>query len=113
MRTIDRDGYRLDVAAGILSTSYHEMRGLLRDLALTDHVRLTCDVFALVRGDAIHRLRTHARRDVLATRLFGATKLTARVTRQRHHGLLNIISHYCLPPPRSDQLRTNTRLLLS
>jgi hypothetical protein len=50
---------------------------------------------------------------VLATRLFGATKLTARVTRQRHHGLLNIISHYCLPPPRSDQLRTNTRLLLS
>jgi oxygen-dependent protoporphyrinogen oxidase len=88
MRTIDRDGYRLDVAAGILSTSYHEMRGLLRDLALIDHVRLTCDVFAFVRGDAIHRMRTHARRDVLATRLFGPrTKIAmAKI-------MLNMVRH--------------------
>jgi protoporphyrinogen/coproporphyrinogen III oxidase len=86
MRTIDRDGYRLDVAAGILSTSYHEMRGLLRDLALI--VRLTCDVFAFVRGDAIHRMRTHARRDVLATRLFGPrTKIAmAKI-------MLNMVRH--------------------
>ncbi|QWA26735.1 FAD-dependent oxidoreductase (plasmid) [Streptomyces sp. JCM17656] len=71
MRTIDREGYRLDVAASILPTSYREMRALLRDLALTDEVRPTCDLFAFVQGDAIHRLRLHARRDLLATRLFG------------------------------------------
>ncbi|WP_406410627.1 protoporphyrinogen/coproporphyrinogen oxidase [Streptomyces sp. NBC_01614] len=71
MRTIDRDGYRLDVAASLLSTSYHEMCDLLRDLALTNDVRPTSDLFAFVQGDAIHRLRTHARRDLLATRLFG------------------------------------------
>ena len=69
MRTIDRDGYRLDVAAGILSTSYHEMRGLLHDLALTDHVRLTCDVFALVRGDL--KISVHSR---------GETNPNAKVT---------------------------------
>lgn len=71
MRTVERDGFRIDLAASFLSDCYYEMRALLIDAGLDALVQPTSDLVGFVRDKKIYRLRSSSRLDFLRTGLLG------------------------------------------
>jgi oxygen-dependent protoporphyrinogen oxidase len=69
MRTIERDGFRLDTNAQFLNTSYTEMIRLIRDAGLQDEIAPTSDVIGVVRDGQVHRLRNSSYLDKVRSRL--------------------------------------------
>ena len=72
MRTIDHHGFRIETGASILGRNYTGMLRLIEELGLTRQFGPANTLCAFQRGNAVHRLRTHARADLLRTRLIGA-----------------------------------------
>lgn len=90
MATIERQGYRLDVAASALSTAYREMVKLIQDAGLEAEVEPFEPTIGVVRDGKIHRLNTASkidmlRSDVLSTRSkIAITRVARDVVRARH-----------------------------
>ncbi|MFD3999053.1 protoporphyrinogen/coproporphyrinogen oxidase [Streptomyces sp. NPDC058548] len=80
MRTVERDGYRVDVGASFLSDAYREMRTLIEDAGFTDLVQATPDVIGFVRGGRTHRVRGRVPLDLVRTRLLGWRSKVALAT---------------------------------
>ena len=67
MGTIEKDGYRIDIAAGALSTSYREMLKLIDDVGVADEVVPLPNIVGLVRDGRIHRLNAQSKLSSLMT----------------------------------------------
>ena len=76
MITKERQGYRIDVAASVLSKSYRQMLALIAEAGLMDQIQATNDVLAVYREGVIHHLPGLSLGSLLKTDLFGSrTKL--------------------------------------
>ena len=69
MSTIERDGYRIDVAASILPTTYRQMFRLIEDAGLSREIFPTSDLLGVLRDGKVHRVRSHVIGDTLKTPL--------------------------------------------
>jgi protoporphyrinogen/coproporphyrinogen III oxidase len=76
MSTLTRDGYRIDVGASLLPTSYRQMLRLIRDAGLTGEITATSGVFGLVRDGRVHRFRAGSVTDMLGIPISARSKLT-------------------------------------
>ena len=61
MATVDHEGYRLDIAASVLSTAYTEMMQLIHDAGLDDELVPTSDLIGMFRDGIVHRQRSHSK----------------------------------------------------
>ena len=57
MSTLTRDGYRVDLGASLLPTSYRQMLALIREAGLAGEITTTSSLFGLVRDGRVHRFR--------------------------------------------------------
>lgn len=69
MRTIERDGYRIDVGALMLSTQYKDMVALAAEAGLGADLVRTTNTIGFLRDGAVHRLSTSNPLDGLTTKL--------------------------------------------
>jgi oxygen-dependent protoporphyrinogen oxidase len=70
MATIEREGFRLDVAAAILPATYRQMVKLIADAGLAGEVVPTSDLVGIVRDGTVHRIHGGAAvKDAVTTRL--------------------------------------------
>lgn len=65
MATVERNGYRLDVAASFLSTNYKEMLQLVHDAGLDSETYKFSFRVGIVRDQKVHRVRTDSIKDGL------------------------------------------------
>ena len=72
MITKERQGYRIDVAASVLSKSYGQMLSLVAEAGLMDQTQATNDVLAVYREGVIHHLPGLSLMNLLKTDLFGS-----------------------------------------
>ncbi|CAN7151738.1 FAD-dependent oxidoreductase [Trinickia sp. LjRoot230] len=66
MSTHTRDGYRIDVGASLLPTSYKQMLALIEEAGLSEEIMTTSSLFGLLRDGEIHRFQAGKLRDMLA-----------------------------------------------
>ncbi|ARF74516.1 hypothetical protein B7C62_21455 [Kitasatospora albolonga] len=71
MRTVEHDGFRVELGASILGRNYTGMLGLIEELGLSQQFGPSSTLCGFGRGDTVHRLRTDSRADLLRTRLVG------------------------------------------
>jgi len=76
MSTIARDGYRVDLGASLLPSSYRQMLRLIRDAGLTGEITPTSRLFGLVRDSTVHHFQAGSVRDMLGIPLSARSKLT-------------------------------------
>lgn len=69
MRTVERDGFRMDVGAALLSSKYRALRALAGDAGVADELVEGADGLGIVRDGQIHRLRSSAPLDPVRTKL--------------------------------------------
>ena len=69
MRTIDRDGYRVDTGALMLSSQYKAMAALAVDAGLGGELVKTTNTIGFLRDGTVHRLSTSNPVDGLTTKL--------------------------------------------
>jgi oxygen-dependent protoporphyrinogen oxidase len=60
VRTLERDGYRVDVGASILMSSYRNMAALIDDAGLREAVVPASDLTGFLRGGTVHRFHNHS-----------------------------------------------------
>ncbi|HEY3238679.1 MAG TPA: NAD(P)/FAD-dependent oxidoreductase, partial [Acidimicrobiia bacterium] len=79
MRTVERDGFRVDTAAAILPTTYKQMVTLIADAGLAGEVQPTSDLVGFLREGTVHRVHSgNPIGDAATTGLLSPTaKLTA------------------------------------
>lgn len=65
MSTLERDGYRIDIGASLLPTSYQQMRGLIEEVGLANEIVSTSSLFGLVRDGQVHRFQAGKLKDML------------------------------------------------
>ncbi|MFJ9523672.1 protoporphyrinogen/coproporphyrinogen oxidase [Kitasatospora sp. NPDC101801] len=76
MRTVDQDGFRMEVGASILGQNYTAMRDLIDELGISDQYGPASTLCGFQRDGTVHRFRADTRTDLLRTRLLGLrTKL--------------------------------------
>ncbi|MFE7455934.1 protoporphyrinogen/coproporphyrinogen oxidase [Streptomyces sp. NPDC057554] len=71
MRTVEHDGFRVELGASILGRNYTGMLGLIEELGLSQQFGPSSTLCGFGRDDTVHRLRTDSRADLLRTRLVG------------------------------------------
>ncbi|WP_309344283.1 NAD(P)/FAD-dependent oxidoreductase [Streptomyces sp. OUCMDZ-4982] len=71
MRTVDHEGFRVELGASILGRNYTGMLRLIEELGLTHQFGPSSTLCGFDRDNTVHRLRTDSRRDLLRTRLIG------------------------------------------
>ena len=64
MSTLTRDGYRVDLGASLLPTSYRQMLALIADAGLAGEITTTSSLFGLIRDGRVHRFRAGKAADV-------------------------------------------------
>jgi len=69
MRTVERDGYRIDIGALMLSTQYKEMAALAVEAGLGSELVRTTNTIGFIRDGTVHRLGTSSPLDGLTTKL--------------------------------------------
>ncbi|MFI1801069.1 protoporphyrinogen/coproporphyrinogen oxidase [Streptomyces sp. NPDC020379] len=69
MTTLERDGFRIDIAATILFATYHRMLQLIDELDLTDQIHPVAATAGIYTPNGPHYLRTDKATDLLFTRL--------------------------------------------
>jgi oxygen-dependent protoporphyrinogen oxidase len=69
MRTIERDGYRVDIGALMLSTQYKELAALAVEAGLGADLVTTTNTIGFLRDGTVHRLSTSNPLDGLTTKL--------------------------------------------
>jgi oxygen-dependent protoporphyrinogen oxidase len=72
MRTLERDGYRIDTGALMLSLQYKELAALAVEAGLGGDLVRTTNTIGFVRGGTVHRLSTSNPLDSLTTKLMPA-----------------------------------------
>lgn len=77
MWTIEKDGYRLDTGAMVISAGYHRLLALAHDAGLSDELIPASSDMGFLKDGRIHRIRTNHpldifRGDLLSTRDFFA-----------------------------------------
>lgn len=78
MSTIEKNGYRIDVGAAILVSSYKAMAKLLDDTGLRSLTAPTDDTLGFKYGGRVHHVRSHSAVDTAKTRLVSMrTKMKA------------------------------------
>jgi oxygen-dependent protoporphyrinogen oxidase len=86
MVTLERDGFKMDLAAVVLSSKYVQMRRLIGELALDGAVVPAPDGIAIPKDGTVHRLASSSVRGALTTRLLGP-RAKLRATRAAWDGL--------------------------
>ncbi|MYR38100.1 NAD(P)-binding protein [Streptomyces sp. SID4944] len=71
MRTVDHEGFRVELGASILGRNYTGMLRLIEELGLTHQFGPSSTLCGFDRDNTVHRLRTDSRGDLLRTRLIG------------------------------------------
>lgn len=71
MRTVDHDGFRIELGASILGRNYTGMLRLIEELGLSHQFGPSSTLCGFDRDNTVHRLRTDSRADLLRTRLIG------------------------------------------
>lgn len=71
MRTVDHDGFRVELGASILGRNYTGMLRLIEELGLTHQFGPSSTLCGFDRDNTVHRLCTDSRGDLLRTRLIG------------------------------------------
>jgi oxygen-dependent protoporphyrinogen oxidase len=78
MASIERDGYRMDLAAVSLSDKYTQMHDLIRDVGIADQVVSCPDLIGIPKDGEMHRLHSASARKVAMTGLLSwRSKLAA------------------------------------
>lgn len=75
MSTLIRDGYRVDLGASLLPTSYRQMLALVREAGLAGEITTTSSLFGLVRDGRVHRFRAGKVADMLGIPISARSKL--------------------------------------
>ena len=76
MSTQLRDGYRIDIGASLLPTSYRHMLALIEEAGLAEEIVPTSSLFGLVRDGKVHRFEAGNLKDMLRIPLSARSKLT-------------------------------------
>jgi protoporphyrinogen/coproporphyrinogen III oxidase len=76
MSTLTRDGYRIDLGASLLPSSYRQMLRLIGEAGLTGEITATSGVFGLVRDGQVHRFQVGSVTDMLGIPISVRSKLT-------------------------------------
>ena len=77
MWTIEKDGFRIDTGAAVLSSRYRRLRQLIADAGLAGEVQPASNLIGFLRDGRVHRLRTTHPSDVVRTGLLSPrAKLT-------------------------------------
>lgn len=76
MSTHLRDGYRIDIGASLLPTSYRHMLALIDEAGLADQIVPTSSLFGLVRDGNVHRFQAGNLKDMLGIPLSARSKVT-------------------------------------
>jgi len=76
MSTHLRDGYRIDIGASLLPTSYRHMLALIDEAGLADQIEPTSSLFGLVRDGNVHRFQAGNLKDMLGIPLSARSKVT-------------------------------------
>ncbi|MEV7248953.1 protoporphyrinogen/coproporphyrinogen oxidase [Streptomyces cyaneofuscatus] len=71
MRTVDHEGFRIELGASILGRNYTGMLRLIEELGLSHQFGPSSTLCGFDRDNTVHRLRTDSRADLLRTRLIG------------------------------------------
>ncbi|WP_314414768.1 protoporphyrinogen/coproporphyrinogen oxidase [Streptomyces kroppenstedtii] len=82
MRTVERRGYHMDLAAILLIENYTQMRDLVRDLGIEDTTLRTNNLVGIRREGRVHRLRADRPTDLKRSRLLPWSSLPAMVRLQ-------------------------------
>ncbi|MFK0120503.1 protoporphyrinogen/coproporphyrinogen oxidase [Streptomyces sp. NPDC090994] len=77
MRTVERRGYHMDLAAILLIENYTQMRDLVRDLGIEDTTLRTNNQVGIRREGRVHRLRANRPTDLKRSGLLPWTSLPA------------------------------------
>jgi protoporphyrinogen/coproporphyrinogen III oxidase len=70
--TVDRDGYRIDNGASLLTSAYAQMVKLIRDAGLDRDVKPTDSSFGILRDGVVHAMSSDTKLRALRTQLFSA-----------------------------------------
>ncbi|MEU4890043.1 MULTISPECIES: protoporphyrinogen/coproporphyrinogen oxidase [Streptomyces] len=86
MRTVERRGYHMDLAAILLIENYTQMRALVRDLGIEGTTQRTNNVVGIRRGGRIHRMRANRPTDLKRSGLLPWSSLPAMLRLQADLG---------------------------
>lgn len=83
MRTVERRGYHMDLAAILLIENYRQMRDLVRDLGIEDTTLRTNNQVGIRRDGRIHRMRANRPTDLKRSGLLPWSSVPAMVRLQK------------------------------
>ena len=91
MWTVERDGYRMDTGAMVISAGYHRLLALVHDAGLSDELIPASSDMGFLKDGNIHRIRTNrpldlVRGDLLSSRdLFALSRIGLDFVRAWRH----------------------------